>query len=145
MIQSLAGHTQSSQLLQLDKLAEDSDFLRLDRDLRKFNIFDAIGIERQELRHSDFLAFLLNPYRDHGLGGTFIEILLNEIQKKYPYAKAAQASFENLKPRPVTPFYPEMSSEAIQPAFGQAMARQIPPDQAIKQMADKMRQILKKG
>ena len=66
-----------------------------------------------------------------------------EIQKKYPYAKQAQASFENLKPRPVTPFYPQMSADAIQPAFGQAMARQIPPDQAIKQMADKMRQILK--
>jgi multiple sugar transport system substrate-binding protein len=68
-----------------------------------------------------------------------------EIQKKYPYAKAAQASFENLKPRPVTPFYPDMSANAIQPAFGQAMARQITPDQAIKQMADKMRQILKAG
>jgi multiple sugar transport system substrate-binding protein len=66
-----------------------------------------------------------------------------EIQKKYPYAKAAQASFENLKPRPVTPFWPQMSADAIQPAFGQAIARQIPPDQAIKQMADKMRQILK--
>ena len=68
-----------------------------------------------------------------------------EIQKKYPYSKAAQASFENLKPRPVTPYYPDMSANAIQPAFGQAMARQIPPDQAIKQMADKMRQILKGG
>jgi multiple sugar transport system substrate-binding protein len=68
-----------------------------------------------------------------------------EIQKKYPYAKSAQASFENLKPRPVTPFYPQMSSDAIQPAFGQAMAQQIKPDVAIKQMADKMREILKKG
>jgi multiple sugar transport system substrate-binding protein len=68
-----------------------------------------------------------------------------EIQKKYPYAKAAQASFENLKPRPVTPFYPQMSSDAIQPAFGQGMAQQIKPEQAIKQMADKMREILKKG
>lgn len=68
-----------------------------------------------------------------------------EIQKKYPYAKSAQASFENLKPRPVTPFYPDMSANAIQPAFGQAMAKQLTPEQAIKQMADKMRQILKKG
>jgi multiple sugar transport system substrate-binding protein len=68
-----------------------------------------------------------------------------DIQKKYPYAKAAQASFENLKPRPVTPFWPQMSADAIQPAFGQAMAQQIKPDQAIKQMADKMREILKKG
>lgn len=68
-----------------------------------------------------------------------------DIQKKYPYAKSAQASFNNLKPRPVTPFYPDMSANAIQPAFGQAMARQITPEQAIKQMADKMRQILKSG
>ena len=68
-----------------------------------------------------------------------------DIQKKYPYAKAAQASFENLKPRPVTPFYPDMSANAIQPAFGQAMAQQITPEQAIKQMADKMRQIMKSG
>jgi multiple sugar transport system substrate-binding protein len=68
-----------------------------------------------------------------------------DIQKKYPYAKSAQASFQNLKPRPVTPFYPDMSANAIQPAFGQAMARQLAPDQAIKQMADKMRQILKSG
>jgi multiple sugar transport system substrate-binding protein len=68
-----------------------------------------------------------------------------EIQKKYPYAKSAQASFENLKPRPVTPFWPQMSADAIQPAFGQAMAKQIPPEQAIKQMADKMRSIMKKG
>ena len=51
-----------------------------------------------------------------------------EIQKKYPYAKSAQASFEILKPRPVTPFYPQMSADAIQPAFGQAMAQQIKPD-----------------
>jgi multiple sugar transport system substrate-binding protein len=68
-----------------------------------------------------------------------------DIQKKYPYAKSAQASFDNLKPRPVTPFYPEMSSQAIQPAFGQAMAKQITPEQAVKQMADKMRDIMKKG
>jgi multiple sugar transport system substrate-binding protein len=65
------------------------------------------------------------------------------IQQKYPYAKQAQASFENLKPRPVTPYYPDMSKNAIQPAFGQAMARQITADAAIKQMAEKMRQILK--
>jgi multiple sugar transport system substrate-binding protein len=68
-----------------------------------------------------------------------------EIQKKYPYAKAAQASFDNLKPRPVTPYYPDMSANALQPAFGQAMAQQITPEQAIKQMADKMRQIQKSG
>jgi multiple sugar transport system substrate-binding protein len=65
------------------------------------------------------------------------------IQQKYPYAKQAQASFEILKPRPVTPFYPEMSKNAIQPAFGEAMARKLTAEQAIKQMGEKMRTILK--
>jgi multiple sugar transport system substrate-binding protein len=66
-----------------------------------------------------------------------------EIQAKFPWAKSAQASLDTLKPRPVTPFYPQMSADAIQPAFGQAMAQQIKPDQAIKQMSDKMKTILK--
>lgn len=66
-----------------------------------------------------------------------------QIQAKYPYAKSAQASFANLKPRPVTPFYGQMSADAIQPNFGAVMAKQKSPQQAIKDMADKMRQILK--
>ena len=66
-----------------------------------------------------------------------------DIQKKYPYAKSAQTSFASLKPRPVTPFYPQMSADALQPNFGAVMARSKYPDQAIKDMADKMRQILK--
>ena len=66
-----------------------------------------------------------------------------EIQKKYPYAKSAQSSFAALKPRPVTPFYPQMSADAIQPNFGAAMAKSKTAEQAIKDMADKMRQILK--
>ncbi len=67
----------------------------------------------------------------------------SEIQAKFPWAKSAQSSLDSLKPRPVTPFYPQMSADAIQPAFGQAMAQQLKPDAAIKQMADKMRTILK--
>lgn len=66
-----------------------------------------------------------------------------EVQAKFPWAKSAQASLDSLKPRPVTPYYPQMSADAIQPAFGQAMAQQLKPDAAIKQMADKMRTILK--
>lgn len=66
-----------------------------------------------------------------------------EVQAKYPYSKSAQASLGSLKPRPVTPFWAQMSSDAVQPAFGSAMANQLKPDAAIKQMADKMRAIIK--
>jgi len=65
-----------------------------------------------------------------------------EVQTKFPYALRAQESFKSLKPRPVTPFYGQISSEAIQPNLGAAMARQKSPAEAIKQMAETMRRIV---
>lgn len=47
--------------------------------LSQFNIFEAIGAVRQELRHSDFLAFLLNPQQNHGLGDGLAKRLLQKI------------------------------------------------------------------
>lgn len=40
------------------------------------NIFEAAGLERQEIRHSNFLAFLLRPRESHGLGDSFLKALL---------------------------------------------------------------------
>lgn len=54
----------------------NAEFARLEALLRKFNIFDALGIERQEIRHSNFLAFLLNPAETHGLGELFLKRFL---------------------------------------------------------------------
>jgi multiple sugar transport system substrate-binding protein len=64
-----------------------------------------------------------------------------EVKKKYPYAEPFKSVFEGLKPRPVTPFYPQMSADAIQPNFGAAMSRQKPAEQAIKDMAAAIRKI----
>jgi hypothetical protein len=44
--------------------------------LAEFNIFEAVGVVRQELRHSDFLSFLLDPQQNHGLGDAFVTRLL---------------------------------------------------------------------
>ncbi|MFE1747425.1 PD-(D/E)XK nuclease family protein [Coleofasciculus sp. H7-2] len=45
----------------------------------QFNIFEAIGVVRQEIRHSNFLAFLLNPSGTHRLGDTFLKRFLKRI------------------------------------------------------------------
>ena len=42
------------------------------------NIFEAAGLSRQEFRHSNFLAFLLNPRSPHGLGDAFVRRLLKK-------------------------------------------------------------------
>lgn len=45
-----------------------------------FNVFDALAIARQEIRHSRFLAFLLDPAGSHGLGAWFLRgILLSAV------------------------------------------------------------------
>lgn len=43
-----------------------------------FNIFEAIGAIRHELRHSELLAFLLDPNENHGLGDAFLRRFLQK-------------------------------------------------------------------
>lgn len=52
------------------------DLEQLEALLSQFNVFEAIGATRNELRHSDFLAFLLNPRENHGLADAFLKRLL---------------------------------------------------------------------
>ena len=60
-------------------VVDNPDLERLEALLDQFNIFEAIGAVRQEVRHSDFLAFLLNPQQNHGLGDTFLKRLLQKV------------------------------------------------------------------
>ena len=44
--------------------------------LSRFNIFAALGATRQELKHSNFLAYFLNPRLSHALGTAFLKRFL---------------------------------------------------------------------
>ncbi|MBK8988387.1 MAG: PD-(D/E)XK nuclease family protein [Chloroflexi bacterium] len=62
-------------------LLDNPELAQLEALLDEFNIFEAIGAVRQEVRHSDFLAFLLNPRERHGLGAAFgQQLLLTAVQ-----------------------------------------------------------------
>ncbi len=63
----------------LQALADDTNLRRLDELLKEFNIFEALGVVRQELRHSDFLRYLLDPNEGHRLKDTFAKRLLREL------------------------------------------------------------------
>jgi hypothetical protein len=83
---------QADDLALLEALIVDNpDLERLEALLEQFNIFEALGAVRVELRHSDFLAFLLNPNQSHGLGDVFVKRLLQK----------ALASSQNASP--ITP------------------------------------------
>lgn len=65
--------------LALESLVIDNpDLERLEQLLGQFNIFEAVGAVRHELRHSDFLGFLLDPRSNHGLGDEFTRFFLQK-------------------------------------------------------------------
>ena len=60
-----------------------SEFIQLDRMLKRFNVFTATDMRRREVKHTKFLAHLLDPQEAHGLGVRFLEIfVLNLINEK---------------------------------------------------------------
>ena len=56
----------------------NADLDLLEERLAQFNVFEAIGAVRQEVRHSDFLRFLLDPSENHGLGDVFLKAFLKQ-------------------------------------------------------------------
>jgi hypothetical protein len=47
----------------------------------RFNVFEAIGFVHQEVMHSRFLAFLLDPKQNHGLGTSFLRRFLLRVSE----------------------------------------------------------------
>jgi len=65
-------------------IVENDDLNTLESSIGKFNIFDALGITRAEIRHSNFLAFILDPAESHGQGQLFLKALLMDLLKQAP-------------------------------------------------------------
>lgn len=60
-------------------LVNDIDFERIDLGLRAVNIFDILKVTRAEIRHSNFLGWLLNPVEGHGLNEIVLVRFLRTI------------------------------------------------------------------
>lgn len=60
----------NAELEQLEEIAED------------FNIFSALGIVDAEIKHSNFLAWLMDPGESHGLGDYFLASFLKRVASK---------------------------------------------------------------
>ena len=66
----------------LAALVDDPAFQTIDRRLRRFNLFEAIGVVKRELSHSNFLAFILSPARPHGFGAELLLRVLCAVAAK---------------------------------------------------------------
>lgn len=63
----------------LSCLSKSPALQQLERLLRRFNLFEALGLVRRELRHSDFLSFLLDPRQSHELGDAFTRRFIQTV------------------------------------------------------------------
>lgn len=61
---------------QLQSLCDEPEFRNLRATLDRFDPFKVLQVERQELRHTTTLAWLLDPEQSHGLGERFLRRFL---------------------------------------------------------------------
>ncbi len=73
---------------------ENDELLELEARIGRFNIFDALGIVNAEIRHSNFLGWLLDPAESHGAGDLFLKAVLMDMLRQTP---------EELRPTGVSP------------------------------------------
>lgn len=57
----------------------DPNFIKLELLYEKPNIFSALRLAHHEIRHSNFLGWLLDPNQTHGLGSKFLKLVLADI------------------------------------------------------------------
>lgn len=89
------GDLSSSDLeARIGDLFDDPDFLSVHRQISPFNFFEAVGAIRAELRHSNFLAYLLSPSRPHGLGAKPLAAVLRAILTRLPASKRPVMALE---------------------------------------------------
>jgi hypothetical protein len=63
----------------LEKLITDEDFNKLTNFTNHANIFEITGMEYREIKHSNLLAWFLNPLGSHNLGNTFLKKVITDL------------------------------------------------------------------
>ena len=85
----------------LEKFLRDSSLKELESRFNKFNIFDCLKLTRTEIRHSNFIAWLLDPKETHGLNDyflkEFIKNVISENKTRINKINGKEYLFENEK------------------------------------------------
>ena len=57
----------------------NDDLEKLEQLVNEFNIFTSLKVEHQEIRHSNFLSWLMNPNETHQLGDSFLQLFFQKV------------------------------------------------------------------
>lgn len=66
---------------ELKNLLDDENLNTINMSVSEFNPFRVLKLEHYEIRHSNFLVWLLNPQESHGLGDVFLKKFLEKINE----------------------------------------------------------------
>ena len=75
-------------------MVSDPDFDRLELGLKKPNIFDVLKVETNEVRHSNFVAWLLDPNGSHKLGNIFLKRFLRQVFASNKFSSVSSIDVE---------------------------------------------------
>lgn len=64
---------------EMASIISDYDFEKIELRLGEPNIFSALSIERKEIRHSNFIAYLLDPQKNHGLKDLLLRRFIRDV------------------------------------------------------------------
>ena len=79
--------TEGEAIAALERFIVDNDDLaELEAEVAQFNVFDALRMVNNEIRHSNFLAWLLDPSESHGQGAVFLRAVLMDLLRSAPVA-----------------------------------------------------------
>lgn len=67
-----------------DFVLNRAQLLELSPYLNELNLFDVLKIKDREIRHSNILAWLLDPYGTHGIGDQFIRLFVERVIRNNP-------------------------------------------------------------
>ena len=78
------GESSLSALARLKGALSSDEFRTFERHRTSFNMFKALKISDFEVRHSNMLAWLMDPREKHGLNGRFLKDLMAKIRTSDP-------------------------------------------------------------
>jgi hypothetical protein len=79
MVDSSALQEVSERQILFRFVTDNTELEALETLVEQFNLFEALGVTRRELTHSNVLAFLLDPHQNHGLGDKVLRRLLQRV------------------------------------------------------------------
>ena len=62
-------------------VTDNKDLGELESQLQEFNMFEALGLVQSEIRHSNFIAWIMDPKETHGMGDYFLKRFLFMVAK----------------------------------------------------------------